>query len=478
MAGIKLEGGANTPGSPNVDSTFNLKVNLPAVLAQAGYVALVVENDDGVASGTRQVSPLHSSAGGRLSVGVDTAILNEVFPGLALNSSVWSAPVTTMTVAVAGGFCTLNNALSTASGAVAQVRTYRHFPCYMSYPALQEIDIQFASLPLANNECIWGWCLMAGTAAPTDGVYWILNTTGEFRCVLNFNGVINQSPAMNFATLVGINTTKHFGAEIMDDEINFTISGVPVQKMLLPAAGASPTMAMNLPIALRCQNTAITSAAQQIKISATVFSQGDMQSTKPWQHILCGAGGHSSQGQTGGTMGTTANYPNSANPVAAVPTNTTAALGSGLGGQFWETDTLAVTTDGIISSYQIPVGAAALPGKTMYVTRVRVESHIQTALVGGPYVAQWSLAYGHTAVSLATTETATTKAPRRIPLGFQQVAAAAAAATVVGNPIDIELTAPIVVYPGEFIQVVKKKVGTAPTGGVIAHSIFISGYSE
>ena len=478
MAGIKIEGGSNTAGSPNVDTTFNLKVNTPTVITQAGFAVLATENDDGVVSGTRRVEPLHTSAGGRLAVGVDTAILNEVFPGTALNTTVWSSPATTMTITVAGGFCNMNAGISTASGAVAQVRTYRHFPCYMSYPALQEIDIQFASLPLANNECIWGWCLMAGTAAPTDGVYWTLNTTGEFRCVLNFNGTINQSPAMDFAALVGINTTKHFGAEIMDDEVNFTISGVPVQRMLLPAAGASPTMSMNLPIALRIQNIAVTSAAQQIKISATVFSQGDMQSTKPWQHILCGAGGHTSQGQTGGVMGTTASYANSANPTAAVPTNTTAALGSGLGGQFWETDTLAVNVDGIISSYQVPLGTAAAPGKTMYVTRVRIESHVQAVLTGGPYVAQWSLAYGHTAVSLATTETATTKAPRRIPLGVHPVVITQAASTLVGTPIDIELTAPIVVYPGEFIQTVRKKIGTAVTVGTIAHMVFISGYSE
>lgn len=71
------------------------------------------------------------------------------------------------------------------------------------------------------------------------------------------------------------------------------------------------------------------------------------------------------QGLSGGTMGSLASYANNANPTAAVPTNTTAALGTGLGGQFWETDTLAVNTDGIIDSYQVPAASANYSGKRL-----------------------------------------------------------------------------------------------------------------
>ena len=169
-------------------------------------------------------------------------------------------------------------------------------------------------------------------------------------------------------------------------------------------------------------------------------------------------------------MGSLANFANSANPTAAVPTNTTAALGTGLGGQFWETDTLAVTTDGVICSYQVPAGSIASPGRRLVIKGVKVESFVQTALTGGGYVGVWSLAFGHTAVSLATTEAATTKAPRRVPLGNQAVAAAATATTALPT-VYVDFTRPIVVNPGEFVAVVKKKVGTAPSAGVIAHTI-------
>jgi len=109
----------------------------------------------------------------------------------------------------------------------------------------------------------------------------------------------------------------------------------------------------------------------------------------------------------------------------------------------------------------------------MVVRGVKLDSYIQTALTGGGYVAQYSIAFGHTSVSLATTEAATTKAPRRIPFGVQTVASAAPALTLL-NSVTLDLgDAPIFVNPGEFFQVVKKKVGTAPSAGVVAHLISV-----
>ena len=95
----------------------------------------------------------------------------------------------------------------------------------------------------------------------------------------------------------------------------------------------------------------------------------DIASSKPWSHTLAGAGGSAYQGQTGTTLGTTALLTNNlAAGAGAVQTNTTAALGSGYGGQFTAQPTLAIGTDGILSSYQVPLGTATIPGKTLYVT--------------------------------------------------------------------------------------------------------------
>ena len=94
-------------------------------------------------------------------------------------------------------------------------------------------------------------------------------------------------------------------------------------------------------------------------------------------------------------------------------------------------------------------------------------------MVGGAAANQLSLAYGHTAVSLATTETATTKAPTRISLGQQMIAANQAAFTELKD-IDVKFS-PICVYPGEFIAIAAKKIGTVFSSGVIAYTITFSG---
>ena len=181
------------------------------------------------------------------------------------------------------------------------------------------------------------------------------------------------------------------------------------------------------------------------------------------------------QGLSGGTMGSLASYVNNTNPTAAVPSNTalTANLISGLGGQCIETDTLAVNTDGIIMSYQVPSGTANIAGRRLVVRGVKIDSFVQTALTGGGYNAVWVLNFGHTAVSLATAEAATTKARRVVPLGANSVASAAAALTQLPT-ISLDLgDAPVYVNPAEFISISKKKVGTAPSAGAIYHLITV-----
>jgi len=83
---------------------------------------------------------------------------------------------------------------------------------------------------------------------------------------------------------------------------------------------------------------------------------------------------------------------------------------------------------------------------------------------------QFSLAFGHSAVSLATAEAATTKAPRRVALGMMTwpVGAAIGAQPQTGALTVDFGDAPIYVNPGEFVQLVGKfLVGTATASQVI-----------
>ena len=116
----------------------------------------------------------------------------------------------------------------------------------------------------------------------------------------------------------------------------------------------------------------------------------------------------------GGTMGGLTAYTNSTNPTAAVPSNTALTCQltkwsrwSGMGNIYirscskyrWYSD------DG----YQVPAGTVNVPGKRLKITGVKMTSFVQTAMTGGPLVNTFALAFGHTAVSLATAEAAATK---------------------------------------------------------------------
>lgn len=477
MAGIRIEGSV-TGNVAEVDVNNNLKINTPVDETQAGFAALSGEVDAGTVTGQRLQRALDVSEDYRLRVGIDTLFFNEQFPAAALNTTLWSQQSATMTITVAAGLLTLNAGSSVASAAQARVQSYQHFPIMGTAVLWAQAQIQFPFTPVTNNVCEWGIGLATGTAAPTDGVFFRLNAAGEFRGVVNFGGTETQTGTIDFAATVGTNTMRSFVVGITETDVEFWIDDVIVGSIEMPAGQAAATSAPSLPLLFRTYNSGVTASAQQMKIGQVNVSLGDVALNKLWTVQKAGMGGHSSQGQSGQALGSTANYANSANPTAAVPTNTTAALGVGLGGQFWETGTLALTTDGIISSYQNPVGSATAPGRNLYIRSVEVQSAIQTVLAGGPAIVAWSLAYGHTALPLNTADGAGTKAPRRIPIGLQVLTAAQAVNTLVAGAVRKEFDPPICVYPGEFIATVMKKIGTVLTAGVIAHHVTFDGFWE
>ena len=454
-------------------------LKISPVKSDSGYVTLASVLDEGTILGSRDIITLNAFENGALSVSESTRMMTETFPGSTMNSSIWTSIVSTMTTAQANGFLYLNAALSTASGAYAQVRSYRHFTFDIGSFVKLKMLAQFAQVPQANNVTEWGFGLAATTAAPTEGVFFRLTSAGQFVCVVNNNGTELTSAAINFNTYVGANTEREFYIIITDTSAQFFISDeVMCAEIFLGAAGSSLTLSQCLPVFFRTYNVGATSSAQQFKLGGVSITMEGTMPTKTWPSIQAGGMMHSSQLPTGVASAQTAIWANSAAPGAAVPANATANLATGLGGIFYETDTLAALTDGIIQSYQVPLGTATAPGRSLYISGIGISSFVSTVLVGGPYVAQFAIAYGHTAVSLATAEAATAKAPRRVPLPYvQAVTAAQAVSTLVGTPFIMTFD-PIVIQPGEFIQLIKRKVGTAPSSGVITHTITYFGYWE
>lgn len=481
MAGIRIEG--NTSGNvAEITSNNELKVIGPNTYVDGNpsvngsFSNNIFEADSGSIIGTPTQRQGDISANYRQRVGVDTLLFNDQFNGTALNSSLWSNTSTTFTTAVSNGFLVLNSGNSTTANAVSKISSYRGFPAFGSYPLQIEIEAIYMSTAVQPNTVFeLGVGFASGTTAATDGAFFRYNAAGELRAIIVYNGSETQSSSL---PIPQVNKRHHYSVVIGNDYVEYWIDNLLFANMPLPDGNGMALLNQNTPVLMRLYNTAtVPASAVQVKIASVSISIGDMNLVKSWNHICTGMQGHSSNGQTGMTMGSTALYVNNTNPTAAVPTNTTAALGSGLGGSFWSTATLAVNTDGIISSYNVPVANATAPSKTLYITHVRIDTVIQTTLVGGPFLLQWGLAYGHNAVSLATTEGTTTKAPRRVPLGFQSPSANATAGSQ-AQTIDFVFENPICVQPGEFVQTIYKNIGTVGTGGVMAHLITFDGYWE
>jgi hypothetical protein len=438
------------------------------------------EVDAGFVTGSVVLRPLELDADYRARVSQDLLLDEEVFNYTAQNTGKHNLASTTMASTFTAGQWTTNSGSITTTTTGVQLSTYATFPVVGTTTLSMDVGVAFSAQPTTNTFIEWGVGVPGGaTAEPSDGVFFRVSSSGvQGICSYNASetstGVFPLSGGTGTWTYTNNKRYQFIVYQSMVEAVFWVNDGTgAVMLGRIPLPVGQPRMSMG-GAAVGFFKHRITGGAAagvlQAFFGAYNVRQGGVNYTS-----LPGTSGNrmfgSYQGSSGGTMGSLAAYANSANPTAAVPTNTTAALGTGLGGQVWETDTLAVTTDGVILSYQVPAATANFSGRRLVVHMVRVQSFVQTALTGGGYVASWSLAFGHTAVSLATAEAATTKAPRRVPLGLQTVASAAAALTLL-QTVEMDFgDAPVFVNPGEFIAVVKKKIGTAPSAGVIAHLV-------
>jgi hypothetical protein len=482
---IKVRGAASGLGA-EVDAAGNQLVILPK---DGGGLRVFNENDDGTVTGEPDIKSNEVDEDYRSRAAIDLLQDEENFCYTAQNTGKHFYANTTMTNAWATG------AMSTNSGGILTTTTGSTFGSYAYFPILGthtlsfDIEGSFSAAPATNTVIDFGGFIRgaANPYAPADGAYFRLTAAG-LQGVVNYNGT-ETTTAVFLAAAGGapwaytINKKYQFILYITPRRVEFWIndngSVFLYGAIDTPIGNGQPCASSSVPFSVRhaIVGGAASSALSFQLARYSVRSGGAMTATTPSMqgNRLFG----SYQGLSGGTMGTSARVGtittgNETNVTAAVPTTTTAALGSGLGGTFWETATLAVNTDGIIMSYQVPAGTPTVPGRRLVLRGIYLNSYIQTAIAGGPFTAEWFLAFGHTAVSLATAEAAGTKAPRRILLPFtQQIAANQAVNTAVAQAnafLDLG-DAPIFINPGEFVQLCTRHIGTVGTSGTIVHRV-------
>jgi hypothetical protein len=494
MAGIRIEG--NSSGNvAEVAGTNQLKiipeVNALTNSANIGGVREFSENDMGYSTGVPYLLSNEVDTDYRARVSLDIEYDDVEFNYTAQDTGKHSYSNTTMTNSWTAGQLTTNSGSITTTTTGTLLQTYAMFPVIGACTLAGEFVLGFSAQPQTNSFVEFGFALPGtATTAPTDGVFFRLQPSG-LQGVASFNGAETTTAVFNATSGTGTWTYTNakryqFLVYLSATECHFWVNdGIlgyyRLGGLALPSSQGRLVMSSALPMVFKHR---ITGGAAGGTLQATlnaynVRAGGGATFTDPATRGNRMYGSY--QGIQGGTMGTAARFGtitagNEANVTAAVPTTTTAALGSGLGGKFWETASLAVNTDAIIQSYQVPAGTVNVPGKRLMISGIALTSYIQTVIAGGPINVEWFLAFGHTAVSLATAEAATTKAPRRIvlPQFTQVVTAAQAVNTMVSQPggafIDFS-KAPIFVNPGEFVQLCKRHVGTVTTTGTFAHQV-------
>jgi hypothetical protein len=502
MAGFRIEG--DTSGNVvEVDASKNINVVTPGYTSSgvarggtdtnAGAVAMFSEIDAGTKNAVRETLSPEVDKDYRLRVAHDNLLDQELFNYTAQNTGKHTFTFTTLAATIGTGGITTNSSSVTTTTTGLNFGTHAMFPVGGTQTTVCETSVAFSAQPNANTVIDFGLFQRgASTAfAPLDGFYFRLNSSGLFG-VVNSGGV--ETTTAVFPSSLGSgtyaytnNATNRYLIQANNVSVSFWINNFKYGEILTPAGVNFPCKSLALPWSFRhaIVGGAAGAVTQAVFSDYRVFIRGSQYADR--LGVIGNRVYGSYQGLSGGTIGSLATYPNSTNPTAAAPSNTalTANLPGGLGGQGAVTAAAAAATDGIWSSYQIPAGSSTVQGRRCVLRGVLLDAvNLGAAVATTATTIQFSLAFGHTAASLATAETAsmataTTKASRRVPLGFMTwPIGAAIGAQPQSGPLFVDLgDAPIYINPGEFVALVGKFLAGTATASQVVNFTYTPIYS-
>lgn len=465
---IKVVGDASG-NVAEVDSVKNLLVTTPQSVnstnsTKVGYTFL--------AAGPQNKALTTFGPMGRLSTGVQTLELFDPIDGAAVNSNIWNQPApTTFVITQSGttGFMVLNNAASVAINAQCQINSIKRIQLINTFVPTARILFKTPNVPQANATIELGFGSATGTAAPTDGAFMRWNSAGEFRCITVFNSVEQQSAVLTNPT-VNVTHTSHI--VFRGTKVEFWIDEVLVAEVSNSAGTPNPTSSSRVPIFARVYNGATSPVtAPELHLAAISLWRNDLNTNKLWptQMTTIGRGSYHSPVTT---FAQTANHANSTSPTSATLSNTAAGYTT-LGGRFQFAAPVGAATDFALFGFQVPADFQLI------ITGIRIDAvNTGAAVATTATILDWGIGVNSSAVSLATTDTATTWAPRRIPLGIQSWIVGAAIGAAV-ETLYIQFDTPIVVDGGRFFHVILQvPVGTATAAQVVRGDVAINGYFE
>jgi hypothetical protein len=481
----------NIVGS-NLDAGSNVKVALTNTPQYVGSVRIVSENDAGTVTGTPTLKSPETSQDYRLRVGMDTVLFGDTFNATAQNTHNWSYTFNTLTANQPGaGTINFGTVQGTASGHGAFIRSFQYFPLLGTAPLAYEITFGQFTAQLVTNEVFASGLGLPGAAntLPTDGVYFQLTSAGLIG-VIAYNGTTTQTGTLK--NIGDITVGSLFKGVIVVGElaVEFWLDDVLLAELPSPAANGQPYQTPNLPAFIQKFCTGAVSNTNTMRVSDINVSMLDIQYPRSVAAMAAIEGQAGYVGQNGGTMGTTQavgtiTTGSTPNLPGSVGGSNTAANATGLGGWGAINAIAGAATDFIATSFGNPAGGINQTPRNLIVHAIRISTINTGAPVATtPTTLLWSVAFGHTAVSLQTTESAsfttgTTHAPRRVQLGFQTIPVGAVVGAKYADDIFMPFTTPIVVRPGEFLATIMKiVVGTATASQTITFNVTFDSYFD
>lgn len=387
-----------------------------------------------------------------------------------------------------GGFLNLNSGAVATANASCSMQTWRTIPLRGNAGLHLEMTAAINAMPLANQIFEFGlfFTTAAGAAptAPTDGVWFQLTSAGLIG-VLAYNGTTTQTGTL--LASITANTNNLFKMIVSESACEFWYDGQFLGEIATPSGNGQPFMTDALPICLQARNSGTVSGTPSLIKFANMHSDTlDMQYLLPYSHQQALFGLSAYQGQDGGTMGTSAAYPNAtgATTVTGSSLSQTASIKTGLGGEAGITASTP-GVDGWVTAFQNPAGGVNQTPRVLILTGVKISAvNIGAAVASTPSTLSWSVAFGGTQLnSLATAESSsftggTVKAARRVPVGLQSWLVGAAIGAQ-ATELYMKFDTPIVVNPGEYIGAVAKFIqGTATASQVIWAVVTFDGYFQ
>jgi len=458
-----IETGDSSTGVANVDSNYNLKVALPSVKAQAGYVGIAGFVDD---AGNVRI-PIGASSQGLLGTGSVQVDFEQGFSASAISPSVWSQFLTIMTVGIANNTITLNSGNSLSASAAARLVSYRQAKTPRGSDRIIAWRMMLPNLVTGAVTEI-GAFAATGITSPTSGSFFRYGSDGTLRGVTV--SVTGTESTTGVIPTPSLNVAHDYVIWIMSKSIVFQIDDVVVGSIPLGNTAPSSITSESSPFCARLYNASATSTAQQVYLHRCVGALYGGTYGYDRTFLAALGGDIGSQGVVGAGTGYLANWANSAAPSSTALSNTATGYNS-LGGQFQFTAVSGSETDYALFAYQVPAQTATNQGRTLVVHGINISTfNMGAAVATTPTLLQWGIAHDGTAVSLTTVDGVSTKAPRRVPLGCQSLPVGLA---VGGNVPDlrVDFRQPLSVNAGNYLHVILKiPVGT-PTPSQIVRGV-------